>query len=183
MKLYSSIRKTLSKKNQGKLSQFLIKFGIKPSLNTRVKSPFKRGMVIFSADFEMAWAFRYSKTRKEQAVRMGLKEREQFPQILDLFNSHHIPVTWATVGHLFLESCECSKNNPAHPEMVKPEYFENRNWKFDSGEWYQHDPCTNREEDPAWYAPDLIKQILESDVPHEIGCHTFSHIDFTYANC
>ena len=32
-------------------------------------------------------------------------------------------------------------------------------------------------QNPEWYAPDIIKNILESPVKHEIGCHTFSHID------
>jgi len=45
--------------------------------------------------------------------------------------------------------------------------------------WYSKDPCSNYRDAPEWYAPDLIKQIIESPVPHEIGCHTFSHIDMS----
>jgi hypothetical protein len=51
-------------------------------------------------------------------------------------------------------------------------------WK---GDWYMHDPCTDYKHDPLWYAPDLIQSILESPVQHEIGTHSFSHIDFSAA--
>src|SRR5438477_6735930 len=50
-----------------------------------------------------------------------------------------------------------------------------------SGDWYMHDPCTNYKHDPLWYAPDLIQNILGSSVHHEIGTHSFSHIDFSPA--
>ena len=42
-----------------------------------------------------------------------------------------------------------------------------------------HDPCTHYTHDPLWYAPDLIEQILQNRVRHELGTHSFSHIDFS----
>jgi hypothetical protein len=68
------------------------------------------GLVVFSADFEMAWAFRYSKTLASKAVEIGLKERENVPTLLDLFDKYQIPATWATVGHLFLNECSSRTN-------------------------------------------------------------------------
>ncbi|MBN2396276.1 MAG: polysaccharide deacetylase family protein [Candidatus Atribacteria bacterium] len=183
MSSYLKIRSLLSKKNKGRLTRFLIWSGFKPRVNKNVVSPFQKGIVVFSADFEMAWAFRYSKKRSDKAVEMGLKERANFPKILSLFDKYNIPVTWATVGHLFLNNCEKDVNGLAHPEMKRPGYFTNKNWIFNSGDWYQHDPCTNLKVDPAWYAEDLIDDILNSKTKHEIGCHTFSHTDFTYNNC
>jgi peptidoglycan/xylan/chitin deacetylase (PgdA/CDA1 family) len=161
----------------------LYQAGHKPTVNKKLNSPFKKGIVILSADFEMAWAFRYSKTRKDKAIEMGLHERQNVPKLLSLFEKYRIPVTWATVGHLFLESCRKEDGTRAHPEMPRPPYFENRNWKFENGDWYGGDPCSNYKQDPAWYAPDLIDQIIQSTVNHEIGCHTFSHIDCTDENC
>ena len=149
----------------------------------KVKSPFNKGIIIFSADFEMAWAFRFSKTKRNEAVKKGLEERENVPVLLDLFKKYRIPVTWATVGHLFLSECSKGEGGLAHPEMPRPGYFENRNWNYTRDDWYQHDPCTDLKTDPAWYASDLIDLIRSSDVKHEIGCHTFSHTDFTYKNC
>ncbi|MGI6311408.1 MAG: polysaccharide deacetylase family protein [Bacteroidales bacterium] len=183
MRIYSRIRSCLSDKNKGTLTRFLIEAGLKPKVNRKVNSPFKKGIIIFSADLEMAWAFRYSKTRKNETVKKGLEERENIPVLLDLFQKYNIPVTWATVGHLFLSDCSKGPDGLAHSALPRPGYFENRNWNFSFGDWYQHDPCTNVFNDPAWYASDLIEKIISSDVKHEIGCHTFSHTDFTYKNC
>jgi len=173
----------LSDKKKGSLTRFLIETGLKPKVNRRTDSPFNKGIVVFSADFEMAWAFRFSKTLQSRAIKKGLEERENIPVLLQLFQEYRIPVTWATVGHLFLSGCTKGSNDLPHSEMPRPEFFENRNWRFNSGDWYQHDPCSDYKTDPAWYASDLIDLIIASDVNHEIGCHTFSHCDFTYKNC
>jgi hypothetical protein len=93
-------------------------------------------------------------------------------------DEYNIPATWATVGHLFLERCERGENGLAHPEMVRLPHFETEYWKFTSGDWYQHDPCTDCKRDPAWYAPDLIRLIIDAKAKHEIGCHSFSHGGF-----
>lgn len=180
-KIYSVFRQLIPKEFRGFITQFLFFSGIKPTTQ-KIKSPLKKGVVVFSADFEMAWAFRYSKKQATNAVIKGLEERKNVPVFVKLFETFNIPVTWATVGHLFLKGCN-SENGKAHADMPRPEYFENKNWLFDKGDWYEHDPCSNYEKDPAWYAPDLIELIAKSPVAHEFGCHTFSHIDMTYKNC
>jgi len=173
----------LSNRNKGRFTQLLVFSGLKPKVNKHVNSPFKKGIVIFSADFEMAWAFRYSKKQAANAVQKGLEERNHVPALLKLFDTYKIPITWATVGHLFLKECSKNEHGKAHPDMIRPAHFENRNWCFDSGDWYDHDPCTNYLTNPAWYAGDLVEQILQSETAHEIGCHSFSHIDLTDKNC
>jgi peptidoglycan/xylan/chitin deacetylase (PgdA/CDA1 family) len=137
----------------------------------------QKGGFIISADFEMSWAFRFSKKNKNY-LELGRHERENFPKIIALLEKYNIPVTWATVGHLFLESC--SKGD--HDWMARIPHFDDH-WKFTQGDWFDHDPYTDHHKDPEWYAPDLIEQIIQSPVPHEIGCHTFSHMDCTYKNC
>src|SRR5205823_7198780 len=47
------------------------------------------------------------------------------------------------------------------------------------GDWYMHDPCSDIRKDPLWYAPDLIRQVMECRTPQEIGTHSFSHINFS----
>src|SRR4030042_3128688 len=130
MNVYSKIRSYLSAKNQGILSKFLIQTGLKPRVNRKVKSPFKHGIVVFSADFEMAWAFRFSKTKHQEAIEKGLAERSNIPVILDLFEKYNVPATWAIVGHLFLSQCKRGANGLAHPEVPRPGFFENRNWSY-----------------------------------------------------
>ena len=131
----------------------------------------------------MAWAFRFSKTNHGRAEELGLIERENVPRLLSLFEYYAVPVTWATVGHLFLESCKKGANIRPHADMPRPEYFENSNWNFAVGDWYDSDPCSDFKKAPAWYAPDLIDLITQSPVGHEIGCHTFSHIDCNDKYC
>ena len=183
IKSYGIIRNRLPLSLKGKITRNLYKSGVKPTVNNKIRSSLDKGVVILSADFEMAWAYRYSKIKSNEAIQLGLHEREQIPLLLNLFEQNNIPVTWATVGHLFLDQCERDSKGRAHDEMPRPYYFENRNWKFSKGDWYQHDPCSDYKSDPAWYAPDLIDQIINSNTGHEIGCHTFSHIDFTDKNC
>src|SRR5205814_2919167 len=73
-----------------------------------------------------------------------------------------------------LESCSRCTSGLAHPSMPRP-VASDGTW---TGEWYACDPCSDVRTSPAWYAPDLIQQILDARVRHEIGTHSFSHINF-----
>jgi peptidoglycan/xylan/chitin deacetylase (PgdA/CDA1 family) len=127
--------------------------------------------VSISADFELNWAFRSRPA--DERDRLGITERDNVPYILDLLTEFAVPITWATVGHLFLSSCNCKGERP-HQNMPRPPL--NTRWQ---GDWYKHDPCTDLRRDPLWYAPDLIDQVIASKVAHEVGSHSFSHIDFS----
>ncbi|MEE8583578.1 MAG: polysaccharide deacetylase family protein [Acidobacteriota bacterium] len=131
--------------------------------------------VCISADFELSWAWR--RHPQEISQMRGRQGRCNLPIILEILRVHSVPITWATVGHLFLQSCRCGADGRPHPEMPRP--LVNRLWE---GDWYRHDPCTDWENHPEWYAPDLIEQIVQDPIPHEIGSHSFSHIDYS-ADC
>jgi peptidoglycan/xylan/chitin deacetylase (PgdA/CDA1 family) len=146
-----------------------------PSL--RFPHGFKGGLII-SADFELGWAFRYSKAEPYPEAK-ARQSRDNFPFLLKLFEDHGVPVTWATVGHLLLKGCRKGD----HDWMRPIPHFENAFWSFRQGGWFDSDPCTSWEKAKEWYAPDLIEAILNSKARHEIGCHTFSHVDFSYAHC
>ena len=181
--IYSRLQKKLGGKSQGKLSKLVFTFTNKPvvkkdGIYTSKKFPNgEKGGLIISADFEMAWAWRYTKTGADH-ISKGKSERENLPRILDILDKNKIPITFATVGHLFL--AECKKGD--HEWMKRIPYFDDH-WKFNSGDWYDHDPYSNYKDAPEWYAADLIDMIINSKVDHEIGSHTFSHIDFSYNNC
>jgi hypothetical protein len=138
----------------------------------------QRGVLTLSIDFELAWAWQYAREKSESPEAKGLREREQIPVLLRLFDELATPVTWATVGHLFLERCECGKSGLAHEAMPRLQHFESDLWSFTSGDWFQYDPCTDAKRSPAWYGPDLVEAVLRSKVNHEIGCHGFSHAGF-----
>lgn len=144
-----------------------------------------KSVLLLSADFELAWAWRYSKSvadpMKRAMQKAGL-ERENLPKLVRLCEQYNIPVTWATVGHLFLENCE-KENGKLHPDVERLKPFENDYWKFNGEDWFEHDPGSSLEKDPEWYCPDLIQLIQNSEVDHEIACHTFSHIDCSDEIC
>ena len=150
-----------------------------------IPEPYK-AVVTITADFELAWAWRYTKSSSEPyklALEKARKERENIPKILELCEKYEIPITWAAVGHLFLEECKRDESGRAHTEMQRIRNFENEYWKFSGDDWFEYDPCSNYKDAPEWYCPDLIKMILNSKVKHEIGCHTFSHIDCSDEIC
>lgn len=138
-----------------------------------------------SSDFELAWAWRFAKKERDP-IRFALQKaklaRKNMPNILRFCEEYNVPVTWATVGHLFLKSCE-KENGIPHPDMKRMPHFDNGYWDFNQGDWYRDDPCTNYKDGPEWYAPDLLDQIQKSPTAHEIACHTFSHIDCSNIIC
>jgi len=149
-----------------------------------VPEPYK-AVITITADFELAWAWRYSKSSTEPyklAVAKAMKERENIPKILELCDIYEIPITWVTVGHLFLDGCSRENGKP-HANLPRLNHFENKFWKFSSNDWFEYDPCSNYKDAPEWYCPDLIQLILNSKVKHEIGCHTYSHIDCRDEEC
>ena len=147
--------------------------------------PWKYGAaaaVCVSSDFELAWASQYA--GKERAVDEGWRTRAYFPDLIQAFEETNVPITWAVVGHLFLNGClRDPATGFAHSDLPRPQPYSNRSWSFEAGDWYQNDPCTTVHDDPEWYAPDLIDRICSSPTPHEIGSHSFSHTDFSYGNC
>lgn len=187
-KTYKIIRKNLPNSWQANLTKLVFRLSGKPfvkndTISLESKFPRKeRGGLILSADFELAWAARYSKssnTPLHTALVKAKQARENFSLLLPLFEKYNIPVTWATVGHLFLS--ECSK--ASHEWMQRIPYFENKCWRFSAGDWFDFDPYTNVQDAPEWYAPDLIQKLVESNVEHEMATHTFSHVDFSDRYC
>jgi len=160
----------------GRYLDYLV--AIRPRVHRDRQATLARGAVVLSLDFELAWAWPYAISPPVDPVETGLRERTQVPLLLKAFADFNIPATWATVGHLFLERCDRDSSGRAHPELPRIPHFENHLWRFSSGDWFQHDPCTDLRRDPAWYGPDLIERILASSVHHEIGCHSFSHPGF-----
>jgi hypothetical protein len=134
---------------------------------------------IVSADLELNWAWQWARSGPQtlaEAEQHSRRTRQNVPQILRHSEQYGIPITWATVGHLFLDSC-ARKDGRAHPDLPRLSNLENEFWRFSSGDWFENDPVCWWEQAKGWYAPDLVRAILSGKTPHEIACHTFSHID------
>jgi peptidoglycan/xylan/chitin deacetylase (PgdA/CDA1 family) len=178
-KIYDNFYPLLPKPVQNQLTKLIFEIANKPFVKNHSSKNFPggcKGAFVMSADFELAWAWRYSKTSKnplELAIKKSRQSRKNFPVFLKQFDDYKIAITFATVGHLFLESCK----KEDHSWMAKVPHF-NDHWNFTKGDWFDYDPCSNYKEAPEWYAPDLIEKILSSKVKHEIGCHSFTHMHF-----
>ena len=84
-------------------------------------TPFRggaRASGTISADFEIAWAFRGRS--EEERLQRAIRCRHNVPYLVRILEETGIPITWATVGHLFLERCERGPSGLAHPEMPRP---------------------------------------------------------------
>ena len=191
MTLCKCLYSLLGARNQMLLDRLRYRFGLLPRINSgrfaRVPYPQShKACLLVSADFELAWGWRYAKCGAPESLTYALRRanqaRRNIPHLLALFDRFDVPVTWATVGHLFLESC-ARRNGWPHPEMLRPPYFENEFWRYTSGDWFDADPCSDYRRAPAWYAPDLLQAILSAKAGHEVACHTFSHVDCSEAYC
>lgn len=187
-RFYKIVRSNLPDSLSGTLTKFARIIKGKPIAMPKGNGVYKgfpnhqKGGMILSADFELAWASRFTKRQPnplEHALRLAKQERENVPVLLSLFDKHNIPVTWATVGHLFLDSYHTFD----HSSIKRIPYFETEWIKFTAGDWFDNVPKTSWEEAPDWYCPDLIKMIIASQVNHEIATHTFSHVNFSDKYC
>ncbi len=186
-KSYGEVTKSLPVSIRSAISRIIFHISGKPFYffddDLQHKTRFDKGLLCISADFELAWGWRYAKNQKLDAEEFGIRERRNIPLILTKLDELKIPITWAIVGHLFIEKCERGKNGLPHSDMPRPCHFENELWRFNSGDWYDYDPCSSWKSAPDWYAPDLIEKIMNSNIKHEIACHSFSHIGFDEAYC
>lgn len=124
---------------------------------------------IISLDTELLWGYAGYPSSKEISLMEtdGTKVRGCIDALLNLFEKHNIPATWAVVGHLFLDHCEKEDEIP-HKDM--PRFKE---------DWYSADPCTDIQSDPLYYGKDIVDKILSNRIEHEIGYHSFSHVVFS----
>ncbi|MFD1515794.1 polysaccharide deacetylase family protein [Halomarina rubra] len=116
------------------------------------------GTVTMSLEVELGWGVaRYGLLDKISPGRE--RETRRLHALLDCCATHDVPITFNVVGHLFLESCDGDHEGP-YPEG-----------------WFDVDPGTSVEEDPLFYAPDLVEAILDAETAHELCTHTFSHVE------
>lgn len=125
------------------------------------------GVMVVSIDVEMEWG-RVHHGEAGDTVRHFDRERSSVAAVLRLLDRYEVSATWAVVGHLFLAQCE-PINGVHHPEVRRAPY------PWFAGDWFGRDPATSVDQNPRWYAPDLVEAIKECPVPQEIGSHSFSH--------
>ena len=111
-------------RNLGKKIKFAL--GADPKIEKRkdsgkfIPGGYKSVLILY-ADFELAWAWRFSKSDNnpvQKSEKLAAVERKNIPKILDGCEEFGIPVTWATVGHLFLNSCS-RKGGRVHGDIKR----------------------------------------------------------------
>jgi len=118
-----------------------------------------------TVDFELGWsvARRGDGSNRAEAPERARRARQNLGALLDLCDRFEIPLTFAVVGHLALDACD-------HPEP--PAYAPSWN----GGDWYDADPLRGAAGGDRC-AADAVAEILARPAGHELGAHTFTHVD------
>ncbi|MDZ5810212.1 polysaccharide deacetylase family protein [Halorubrum sp. AD140] len=116
------------------------------------------GSVVLSLDAELGWGHHDLPSPPADRVEAG---RNGWRDSLDLLDEYDVPATWAVVGHLFLHDCDGRHNSHPTPE-----------------EWFARERRAWSDRRELRFAPNLVAAIADADADHEIGCHTFSHVEF-----
>jgi peptidoglycan/xylan/chitin deacetylase (PgdA/CDA1 family) len=115
------------------------------------------GTVVLSIDAELCWGFHDRDALPTERVASA---RSGWRTLLDLCEEFEIPATWAVVGHLMLEDCD--RQHADHPTPPG---------------WFDHERGTDALPEDWRFAPDLVSATADAPVDHDIGCHTFSHVE------
>jgi len=132
--------------------------GDEPGYGTGSNQVVAVGSVVLSLDAELGWGFhdlRNPPTRRVEAGRRG------WSTMLELLEEYRIPATWAVVGHLMLESCD-----GRHADHPAPDG------------WFERERTDWQDREDVRFGPDLVRDLLGSDVDHEFASHSFSHVLF-----
>lgn len=169
-------------KQLGIQAKFML--GMRPTFATIPNAIYpegKRGALILNADFELAWAWMWAKgfpAPHSDAGQWGLAKAKQdrlnVPKMLQMLDHYGVPCTWATVGALFHTA---DSFREVAEKMPFPAPFESKYWHFNGGHWLERYKKYVAGNEELWHAPDMIRAIQATQTKHEIGCHTFTHID------
>ncbi|GAB7011592.1 polysaccharide deacetylase family protein [Halorubrum trueperi] len=116
------------------------------------------GTFVLSIDAELGWGRYDDASPPSDRLESG---RAGWATLLDLLDTYNVPATWAVVGHLFLPACD--RVHATHPA---------------GDEWFARERDEWADRPDLRFAPDLIRAIDDANADHEIGCHSFTHVDF-----
>jgi len=119
--------------------------------------PFETGVVTISLDTELGWGRVQRGAFEDTAARLD-ETKQGIRSLLDVFERHRTPATWAVVGQL-------CRRDPSSPP--------------DTGEVsVVPDGTTIPWERDWWHAPDLVDAITASPVDHELASHSGNHVRY-----
>lgn len=126
------------------------------------------GAFVISLDFELHWGSIETKPVLDYETKQYfLNTRNVILEMLSLFETNDMHVTWAVVGMLFNRNpTEWQERNPS----ITPTYT---NKNVSGYEWIKKNGFEAKDA-PCHFAPELIEKI-KSTKNQEIGTHTYSH--------
>lgn len=115
------------------------------------------GTVTLSVEVELGWG-QHDLPEFDHLSSGRTAESAALSRLLEICDRLDLPISFDVVGHLFERSCRGSHDGP-YP-----------------AEWWAADPGSDEDQDPLFYAPDLVAEIQQAAVDHEICTHTYSHV-------
>lgn len=117
--------------------------------------------VVFSIDAELAWGYHDLCPLSTTDLRRINSARSAWKRLIGLFDEFEIPATWAVVAHLLDDNLDAEDDN--HPL---------------SPNWFRTYRKRRAQEPELWFGRDLIDRVINADVNHDLGCHSYSHVIF-----
>src|SRR6056297_3280146 len=117
------------------------------------------GTVVISIDAALGWGFQNDPTAERPTDRIA-RSRWGWKRLSETLEEFELPATWAVVGHLFEH--DCAGAHVGHPTP--------------SG-WFAHERGDDPMDEQYRFAPELLADLRESDIDHDIGAHTYSHVN------
>lgn len=115
------------------------------------------GTVVVSVDAELGWGYRDVSPPPTWLDRA----RDGWHRLVALCDEFEVPATWAVVGHLFLDSCDgIHEDHPLSPEA------------------FAHERQVWASRPDLRFGRGLVEAVRGARADHEIGCHTFAHVEF-----
>ena len=115
------------------------------------------GIFLLDIEVELAWGMLDIGMNKEKMINISQRARTHLQSIIDLLEKYNISVTWGILGHLLLHR-SVGESKASHPEI----------------------PRKSPNDESAFYGKDvtdkIIKYVLKTKTPHDIACHSFSHM-------
>jgi peptidoglycan/xylan/chitin deacetylase (PgdA/CDA1 family) len=115
------------------------------------------GTVVLSIDAELCWGFHDWNSPPQDRLASA---RSGWQSLLSLCDEFDIPATWAIVGHIMLEDCDGE-----HLEHPTPPG------------WFDHERGPDAYPRDWRFGQDLVEATRDAGVDHDIGSHTFSHVE------
>lgn len=113
---------------------------------------------VLSLDTELAWG-QPSGSNWDGLVNDPSSGRDAIQYTLRILDEYDIPATWGIVGHLLLSECDGETH-------------------YNTARITDIDPYTDIDQEPLYYAPEILDWIRSASVDHEIAGHSFTHPDF-----